>query len=114
MKKGAFVPDRGNIILLNFSPQTAHEQAGKRPALVLSAKSYNDVSGLAFCCPITRTRRKHPFEILLPPDMKTTGSVLVEQLKSLAWQARDAQFIESAPAFIVDEAIAKIFAILSH
>ena len=114
MTKGSFIPERGNIILLNFSPQTAHEQAGRRPALVLSPKSYNSVSGLAFCCPITRTRRNHPFEIHLPTGLKTAGSILVEQLKSLAWHSREAQFIEAAPAFVVEEAIGKILAILSN
>ena len=107
-----YCPERGDIVLLSFSPQVGHEQAGTRPALVLSPIAYNKLSGLTFCCPITRTRRNHPFEILLPKGMVTSGSILLEHLRSLDWQKRSAQFVESAPAAVVAEAVAKITAIL--
>lgn len=112
-KKKNYVPDRGDIILVSFSPQAAHEQAGTRPALVLSPTAYNTLSGLAICCPITRTRRDHPFEVHLPTDLSTTGSVLVEHIKSLAWNARHAEFVEKAPNSLVSEVAGKFISLIA-
>lgn len=94
----AFVPDRGDIIWLSFSPQTGREQAGTRPALVLSPKSYNKKVGLGIFCPITSKEKGYPFEVVLPDHLSTKGVVLTDQIRSLDWRNRNAKFIEKCPA----------------
>jgi mRNA interferase MazF len=111
-KTKSYTPNRGDVVMVSFSPQAAHEQAGTRPALVLSPASYNLLTGLAYCCPITRARRDHPFEVGLPKGMKISGSVLVELLRSLAWRERKATFVETAPREIVAEVAGKLIAIV--
>jgi mRNA interferase MazF len=111
-KRPSYTPQRGDIVMLSFSPQAGHEQGGHRPALVISPAAYNEASGLAFCCPITRTRRQHPFEVALPKGLLTTGVVLVEHLRSLAWRERMAAFVEAAPGDLVAEVAGKAIAII--
>lgn len=89
-----YVPDRGDVIWLNFSPQAGHEQAGVRPALVLSPETYNTKSGLILSCPITSKIKGYPFEVRLKTK-KIDGVILADQLKSLSWQERKATFIEN-------------------
>jgi len=88
-----YVPQRSDIIWLDFTPQKGHEQAGRRPALVLSPHQYNRKTGLALCCPITSRIKNYPFEVLLPTNITVTGVVLADQMKSLDWQKRNATFI---------------------
>lgn len=88
---GAYVPARGDIIWLDFNPQAGHEQAGHRPALVLTGQRYNRVTGMAICCPITTKSKGYPFEVLLGTSAKITGAVLSDQAKSLDWRARNAK-----------------------
>ena len=96
-------PDRGDIVSLAFDPQSGREQAGRRPAIVLSPRSYNAKVGLALFCPITRHRKGYPFEVPLPEKMKTKGVVLADHVKSLDWQARGAKVIERvSPAVLAD------------
>ncbi len=104
----AYFPERGDVIWLNFSPQAGHEQAGYRPAVVISPSAYNTTVGLAVCCPITNQIKGYPFEVVLPEDMKTTGAVLSDQLKSLDWRMREAKLIEKIPTEILDDILAKI------
>lgn len=85
-----FVPDRGDVVWLNFSPQTGHEQAGHRPALVLSPASYNGKSGLMLCCPITSQIKGYPFEVPVGKGSRTKGVVLADQIRSLDWRTRRA------------------------
>ncbi len=92
MVDSEYVPDRGDIVWLEFNPQAGHEQAGRRPALVLSAQKFNMRSGFALFCPITSRIRGYPFEIKLPPDDTITGAVLSDQIRSLDWRARYAKF----------------------
>lgn len=108
----AYVPDRGEAIWLNFRPQTGREQAGRRPALILSAASYNARVGLAVVCPITSQIMGYPFEVLLPAGLPIRGVVLADQVRSLDWRDRQAEFIARLPAAIIDEAVAKLAALV--
>ncbi|MDP6591314.1 MAG: endoribonuclease MazF [Alphaproteobacteria bacterium] len=106
-KKG-FVPDRGDIVWLEFNPQAGREQAGHRPALVLSPKAYNEATGLALMCPITGRAKGYPFETPLPEGLKLSGVVLSDHLKSLDWRARKASFACKAPESVVADVRLKI------
>jgi mRNA interferase MazF len=103
-----YVPDRGHIVWLNFTPQSGHEQAGKRPAFVVSPAIYNKKVGLALFCPVTSQKKGYPFEVLIPPGKTISGVILSDQLKSLDWNARKAKFIEKLPVSITEEVISKI------
>lgn len=86
----SYIPDEGDIIWLNFTPQSGHEQAGRRPAVVLSPKAYNRRSGLLVCVPITNQIKGYPFEVELK-DSAATGAALSDQIKSLDWKTRQAE-----------------------
>ena len=112
MVETGYVPDRGHVVWLAFSPQAGHEQAGHRPALVLSPQSYNDRTGLALFCPITSRVKGYPFEVALPPENDVTGVVLSDQIRSLDWRARQARFATTAPPQVVSEVREKLAALL--
>ena len=97
MKSGKYTPDRGDIVWLNFTPQTGHEQRGKRPALILSPKIYNEKTSLCICLPITSKVKGYPFEVPLPANLTIQGVVLSDQIRSLDFTAREATFICKAP-----------------
>lgn len=106
----AYAPERGDIVWLSFDPQAGHEQAGHRPALVLSPKAYNAKTGLMLCCPMTSRIKGYPFEVALsgaPPS-----AVLADQVKSLDWRARKARKKGEATAAEVAEALGKARALL--
>src|SRR4030067_1632422 len=88
----AYIPDSGDIVWIMFNPQAGHEQAGHRPALVLSPKAYNGKVGLALLCPITSQVKGYPFEVLIPEGLEIKGAVLSDQVKSLDWKERKAEF----------------------
>ncbi len=108
-----YVPDRGDIVWLEFSPQAGHEQAGHRPALVLSPGSYNGRVGLALVCPITSQAKGYPFEVTLPPGAAVAGVALSDQVRSLDWRARRARLVGRAPAAVIAGALAKARALLA-
>ena len=112
MVEQGYVPDAGHVVWLEFSPQAGHEQAGRRPGLVLSPRSYNEKSSVALFCPITSKVKGYPFEVLLPPSMRVTGVVLSDQVRSLDWRARRARFEEQAPAQVVREVKEKLSVLL--
>jgi mRNA interferase MazF len=112
-KPSTYTPDRGDIVKLNFSPQEGHEQAGYRPALILSPARYNQISSLALMCPITNQSKGWRFEVELDEQMHTTGVVLSDRLKSFDWRARQVKFVERAPDELVEEVLAKIDTLLS-
>jgi mRNA interferase MazF len=87
-----YIPERGDIVWLTFNPQAGHEQAGRRPALVLSPSAYNGKVGLAIFCPITSQIKGYPFEVQIPTGLPVSGAILSDQVKSLDWQARMAEF----------------------
>lgn len=108
----SFVPERGDVIWLDFNPQAGHEQAGRRPALVLSPASYNGKLGLAIVCPITSRVKGYPFEVPIPSGLAVSGVVLADQVKNADWQVRNAQLLGSLPAATVAEGLrqlAKLF-----
>jgi mRNA interferase MazF len=90
----AYIPDKGDLLTLSFDPQSGHEQKGRRPALVISNFLFNRATGLAIVCPITNTDRKIPFHLPVPATSSLTGFVMVEQVKSVDYQARKAKFVE--------------------
>lgn len=108
-----FIPDRGDIIFLNFCPQSGREQAGKRPAIVISPKSYNKKTNLCICCPITKQIKNYPFEILWE-GQKTQGVILADHIKNLDWKTRKAKFIEKASPQIFEKVSEKISILISE
>ncbi len=107
-----YVPRRGDAVWLQFDPQTGHEQAGRRPALVLSPEAYNGRVGLAILCPITSQAKGYPFEVVLPDGSGISGVVLSDQVKSLDWRARQADLIEALPPRVTEEVLAKLDTLL--
>jgi mRNA interferase MazF len=105
------VPQRGDIVWLQFAPQAGHEQAGRRPALVVSPGSYNDRVGLALFCTITSQVKGYPFEVELDPGGKVEGVILSDQIKSLDWRARQAQKFDQVSETVMREVRAKIGAL---
>ncbi|MGH7389272.1 MAG: endoribonuclease MazF [Candidatus Rokuibacteriota bacterium] len=108
----AYVPARGDLIWLRFNPQAGHEQAGHRPAVVISPGLYNRRVGLALCCPVTSRVKGYPFEVLLPPGLGVEGAILSDQIKSLDWRVRTARRIGSLPAEVLQDTVGKILALL--
>ena len=103
MSRRTYVPDRGDIVWLQFNPQAGHEQAGHRPALVLSPASYNRLSGLMLCCPMTSHKKGYPFEVPLPAGQAVAGVVLADQIKNIDWQARKAVLASRVPDAVLIE-----------
>ena len=107
----SYVPERGDIVWLNFTPKAGHEQKGVRPALILSPLNYNKKTGLAVCCPITSNVKGYPFEVVVT-GKKIKGAVLSDHLKNLDWKIRKAKFIEKATLAVMIECRAKISALI--
>ena len=95
-----------------FDPQVGREQAGRRPAVVLSAESYNGKVGLALCCPITNQAKGYPFEVAIPAGEKVTGVILADHIKSVDWKGRRASFITRLPEKQLNEVLDRIEALL--
>ena len=108
-----YFPERGDAVWVSFNPQSGYEQAGRRPALVLSPSAYNRRVGLADFCPITSQIKGYPFEVVIPAGLGMTGAVLSDQVKSLDWQARNAELICSLPEEIVSQVLQKLGALVS-
>jgi mRNA interferase MazF len=106
-------PDRGDLIWVSLDPHAGHEQAGRRPALVLSPVEYNSRVGLALMCPVTSRAKGYPFEVALPSDLAVTGVILSDQIKSLDWRARRAEIACRAPKSVIDEVLGKLSTLLS-
>ena len=104
----AYVPEKGDFITLSFDPQAGHEQRGRRPGLIISNHLFNQATGLAIACPITKTDRRIPFHLPVPSGSSLSGFVMVEQVKSIDYRARAARFVEKAPAQFVDDVISLV------
>lgn len=98
-----YKPQQGDIVILEFSPQTGHEQKGRRPALIISNHLFHHYTNLAMVCPISRTNRGFPLHVPLDKRTKTGGVIMCEQVKSLDIKARHAGFLEKAPPDLVEE-----------
>ena len=109
----AYIPDRGDVIWISLQPQAGHEQAGRRPAVVLSPSAYNRSAGLAVLCPITSQVKGYPFEVLIPEGLNVRGVVLSDQVKSLDWRASHAEPIGRLPSEVIAEILAKLLTLLS-
>ncbi len=101
----AYIPEQGDIIVLEFDPQSGHEQKGRRPAFVASNRTFNQFTKMAVVCPITNTNKDFPLHVPLDEKTKTTGVIMCEQARSLNISARKAAFIEKAPLTITQEVI---------
>lgn len=109
----AYVPNQGDLIWLTFNPQAGHEQAGRRPALVLSPASYNGKVGLAILCPITNQEKGYPFEVKIPAGLGVTGVILADQAKSMDWRVRQAEYIAQLPERIHQQVLAKLSVLIA-
>jgi mRNA interferase MazF len=107
-----YVPERGDIVWLQFAPQAGHEQAGRRPALAVSPRSYNEKVGLALFCPMTAQIKGYPFEVVVGPGGKAKGAILSDQLKSLDWRARDAKKFDVVSDEVMRAVLARIAALV--
>jgi len=107
-----YLPDRGDIVWLDFDPQAGHEQSGRRPAFVVSPAAYNGKTGLMLCCPITSQVKGYPFEVPVPGSAKIKGVILADQIKSLDWKVRKAARIGKVSKAVLEEVMGKITAIL--
>jgi mRNA interferase MazF len=107
-----YVPERGDVVWLNFTPQAGHEQAGHRPALVLSPSSYNGKTGLMLCCPITSQVKGYPFEVEIGAGAGVQGVILSDQVKSLDWTAREAKRKGKVVPAVIEKTLARIRVLL--
>ncbi len=112
MKYGDYIPERGDIVWLDFDPQSGHEQKGKRPALILSPQKYNEKTSLCICLPITSKIKNYPFEVLLPDKLPVKGVVLSDQIKSLDFDARNIKFACKAPLYILETVIKNVMLLI--
>ena len=112
-RKGAYTPDRGDAVWITLDPQAGHEQAGRRPALVVSPAAYNGKVGLALFCPITSHVKGYPFEVALPEGLPVSGVVLADQVKSLDWRARKTTKIAALPKESVTQVLSRLHALLA-
>ena len=113
MVKKGYVPQRGDVVWITLNPQSGHEQAGRRPAVVLSPGIYNEKVELAILCPVTNQIKGYPFEVLMPDGLPVSGVILADQIKSLDWRVRDAEWICTLPSRVVVEILQKLGTLLS-
>jgi len=102
------VPERGDLVWMDFSPHTGHEQAGRRPALVLSSREYHRATNFVVVCPITSAVKGYPFEAVLPSGLPVSGAILSDQVKSMDRHGRNLEKIGKVPHGVLEEVQAKI------
>ncbi len=107
-----YCPKRGDVVWISFNPQAGYEQAGHRPALVLSPQAYNRKVGLAILCPLTNQVKGYPFEVRIPDGVKASGAVLADQVKSMDWRARKASRLCTLPETTVRQVLNKVGTLL--
>jgi mRNA interferase MazF len=108
------VPRRGDLVWLTFDPQAGHEQAGRRPAFVLSPEAYNRKTGLFLACPVTSKVKGYPFEVSLPAGCPVSGVILADQIKSLDWKVRKAEFAAETPDAVIEDVLALVLPLISE
>jgi mRNA interferase MazF len=108
-----YVPQRGDVVWITLNPQAGHEQAGRRPAVILSPEAYNGKVGLALLCPITNQVKGYPFEVLIPTGLPVAGAILADQVKSLDWRVRDAELICTLPPRTISEILQRLGTLLA-
>ena len=107
-----YVPGAGDLIWLDFTPQAGREQAGRRPAVVLSPQSYNEKTSLAVVCPITSNAKGYPFEVTIPVGQRIRGVILSDHLKNLDWRQRRAEKAGKIPRTIFEQVLSRVAALL--
>jgi mRNA interferase MazF len=107
-----YAPKRGDVVWLTFDPQAGHEQAGRRPAFVISPEAYNRKTGLFLVCPVTSRVKGYPFEVPLPTGLAVSGAVLSDQIKCLDWKARRAELAGTADEETIREVVARILPLI--
>ena len=113
-KSITYVPDRGDWVWISLSPTSGHEQAGRRPALVVSPKSYNRKTGLCILCPATRQAKGYAFEVEIANKDGTSSVVLADHLRNVDWRARNIQLIHRVSTSELSEVVARVEALLVH
>ncbi len=108
-----YVPRCGDVVWITLNPKAGHEQAGRRPAVVLTPKTYNSKVGLAILCPITNQIKGYPFEVLLPAGLPIAGAILSDQVRSLDWHARNAELIYTLSVETISEILQKLSTLLA-
>jgi mRNA interferase MazF len=110
----SYVPRRGDLVWLNFDPQAGHEQAGRRPAFVLSPETYHRKTSLCLACPVTSKVKGYPFEVALPDGLPVSGVILADQVKSLDWKVRKAEFAAAAGEDVTHDVLALILPLMGE
>ena len=110
----SYVPRRGDIVWLSFDPQAGHEQAGRRPAFVLSPEGYNRKTSLFLACLVTSKIKGYPFEVPLPGGMTTSGVILADQIKSLDWKVRKAKFAAETSTAVIEDVLAVVLPLIGE
>ncbi|MGI4787762.1 MAG: type II toxin-antitoxin system PemK/MazF family toxin [Janthinobacterium lividum] len=108
----AYVPAQGDVVSIDFDPQSGYEQAGRRPALVLSTLAYNKLTGLAVLCPITKKGKGYKFEVPIPEGYAVYGVILADQVKSMSWLTRDTQYVCLLPTSTVKNVVERVNALI--
>ena len=106
------MPHRGDVVWIDMHPHAGHEQAGRRPAIVLSPSSYNGKVGLALFCPVVNRIKGYPFEVIIPSGLKITDAILSDQVKRLDWKIRNSEFYEKVPETVILEIFKKVATLL--
>ena len=112
MSSADYVPRRGDLVWISLDPRLGQEQSGRRPAVVLSPESYNAKVGLALFCPVTSQIKGYPWEVVLPGGLAISGAVLSDQVKSLDWRSRRAEFAGALPDSAIREILGKLEALI--
>ena len=112
MKSGEYCPEAGDFIWIDLDPTVGHEQSGRRPAIVLSPRSYNAAAGLCVFCPITSRVRNYPFEAMLPDNAGLNGVVLADQPRSISWEKRPIRHAGRASAIVLTEVRERLAVVL--
>lgn len=107
-----YIPERGDLIWMSLNPQAGHEQAGRRPAVVISPASYNGKVGLAILCPVTNQVKGYPFEVPIPAGLSVSVVILSDQVKNLDWRIRQAEFICKLPEMALKQVLQKLHKLL--
>jgi mRNA interferase MazF len=107
-----YIPERGDVVWIDMNPQAGHEQAGRRPAVVLSPSAYNSKVGLTLLCPVTTQIKGYPFEVNIPKGFKVSGTILSDQVKSLDWKVRHAELFDKIPESVTLEILKKLTTLL--
>ena len=108
-----YVPQRGDAVWIDFTPLTGHEQAVRRPAVVLSPQSYNGKTGLAILCPITSQVKGYPFEVAIPAGLGVKGVILADQVRNMDWRARRATLIAALPVNLLDAVMERVWTLFA-